>query len=280
MKIYAHCLVKNEEKYLWFSVMSVIDYVDKVFIWDTGSSDKTLQIIKEIEKAKPGKVYFKEVGEVSINEFPLVRQKMLDASDCDWFILVDGDEIWWQDGIKHLVSVINKEGINLDSVVNEYINPVGDIYHFQDKNAGRYKIDGRKGFVNIRAINRKIKGLGVAGPHGQQGYFNKDKISIQDMDKERRKFVDGVAYMHFTNLLRSSKIFNSKVPKRKMKYKYDLGKSFPLNFYYPEVFFKTKPDVVNSPWVGRSNFYVLRAGLETPFKNVKRRLFFLGKSGY
>jgi len=280
MRIYAHCLVKNEENYLWFSVMSMIDYVDKVFIWDTGSSDKTLQIIKEIEKARPGKIYFKEVGDVDINEFTSTRRKMLDETDSDWFILVDGDEIWWEDGIRYLISIINKNGEELDSIVNGYINLVGDIYHFQDKNAAGYKIDGKIGFLNIRAINKKIDGLNVAKPHGQQGFFNKDGILVQDMDKKRRRFIAKPAYLHFTNLLRSSEVFNSKVPKRKMKFKYELGKSLPLDFYYPEIFFKPRPEIVPNLWVARNNSYLFRATLETPLKVFKRKFLPKPNPGY
>ena len=47
--IWVHTLVKNEEKYLWYAVMSVADFVDKVLLWDTGSSDKTVEIIKQIQ---------------------------------------------------------------------------------------------------------------------------------------------------------------------------------------------------------------------------------------
>jgi hypothetical protein len=280
MKVYAHCLVRNEERFLWFSVMSVIDHLDKVFIWDTGSSDKTLQIIKEIERVRPGKVYFKEIGEVDPNEFTLVRQKMLNETDSDWLILVDGDEVWWEDSIKKITSVINENENRLDSIVSEYLNPVGDIYHFQDKEAGGYKIDGKSGFFNIRAMNRKINGLKVEKPHGQQGYFNKDSVLIQDMDKEKRMFMNGPDYLHFTNLKRSSKNLDLEVPKRKMKYKYELGKSFPLDFYYPEVFFRPRPNVVDSPWIGRSSSYFLKAAFETPLKIFKRRFLPKPKSGY
>ena len=48
MSVWVHTLVKNEERYIWYSVMSVIDYIDKILIWDTGSTDKTVDIIKEI----------------------------------------------------------------------------------------------------------------------------------------------------------------------------------------------------------------------------------------
>jgi len=278
--ITVHTLVQNEEKYLWFSVMSVIDFVDKVFIWDTGSTDKTIEIIKEIQRLKPEKVYFKEVGKVNPDEFTKVRQKMLNETKTDWLILVDGDEVWWEDSIKKVISIIVEKGNNLDSIACKYKNLIGDIYHFQNERAGKYKIDEKMGFFNIRAINMKIGGLKVSKPHGQQGYFNEANILIQNMNKMRRVIVDNSSYLHFTNLSRSSGSFDLKVPKRKQKYKYELGKPFPLDFYYPEVFFRPRPMVVDNPWNKRDVNYLIRSAVETPLKEIKRKFFRNRNSGY
>lgn len=277
MTITAHALVKNEERYLWYSVMSVINYVDKVFIWDTGSTDKTPQIIKEIEKAKPGKVYFKEVGEVDINEFTSVRQKMLDETDSDWFILVDGDEVWWEDSIKEMVSIINGKGDSLDSIVNKYINLIGDIYHYQEEKAGNYVFDGKKGHLNIRATNRKIPMLHFQNPHGQLALVDGEGRSIQERDKKRRVHMY-FSYLHFTNVIRSGDN-DLLVPKRHQKLKYEIGIPFPKDFYYPEVFFRDKPDVVPSPWTRMDRRFLLRASFESPMRKIKRK-FIKSKSGY
>lgn len=278
--ITAHTIVDNEEKYVWFSVMSVIDYVDKVFIWDTGSTDKTIEIVKEIEKARPGKVYFKEVGKVDPDKFTSIRQQMLKETKTDWSIIVDGDEVWWEDKIKKVVSIINDKGDSLDTIVNRYINLIGDIYHFQDDSAGQYNIDGKHGYLTVRAMNRNIEGLDVGRPHGQQGFFNKNGVLIQELDRKRRYFLDSFTNLHFTNLPRSNNLGDSKVPKRKMKYKYELGNPFPLDFYYPEVFFRPRPEIIDSPWFERSKYYIARASIETPLKNLKRRIFSNKKSGY
>ena len=91
--ITAHCLVKNEARFVWYSVMSVIDHVDKVLLYDTGSTDGTLEIIKEILKTKEakGKVDFQEKGNVDEYGFTEMRNEMLRATNTDWFIMVDGD---------------------------------------------------------------------------------------------------------------------------------------------------------------------------------------------
>lgn len=278
--ITVHTLVQNEEKYIWFSVMSVIDYVDKVFIWDTGSSDNTIKIIKEIQKEYPDKVYFKQVGKVDPDQFTSIRQQMLNETKTDWLILVDGDEVWWDETIKEVVGIINDRGDSFDTIVNKYANLIGDIFHFQDESAGKYNIDGQSGFLTIRAMNRKLPGLNVGKPHGQQGFFDKDGLLIQNRDEKKRFHLNKVTNLHFTNLPRSKKAFDIKVPKRAMKYKYELGNSFPFDYYYPEVFFRSKPKVVDDPWQVRSVGYELRALVETPLKLLKRKLIPSRKSGY
>ena len=80
MSICGHTLVKNEERYLWFAVTSVIEYLDKLLLWDTGSKDNTVKIAKELQNKYPNKIDFKEVGEVDISEFTSVRKEMLDQT--------------------------------------------------------------------------------------------------------------------------------------------------------------------------------------------------------
>lgn len=277
--IWAHTLVKNEERYLWFAVMSVVDFVDKVLLWDTGSTDKTLEIIKKLKEARPDKIEFKEVGEVDSEEFTIVRQAMLDETKSDWFLIVDGDEVWWERSIKEIVGLIQKEGGTLESIVSPYYNIIGDIYHYQDQSAGNYRIDDKKGHFTIRAMNRKICGLHLEKPHGQQGFYDKDGCLIQGRDKNKRRFLD-FPYLHFTNMQRSfSRVSDRTVPKRAKKFKYEIGLHFPKDFTYPEVFYKEWPEIVQSPWAGMPLTYRVRAVVETPLRRLKRRLI-SSKTGY
>src|SRR5688572_13020929 len=214
MKVWAHTLVKNEERYLWYSVMSVINFVDKVLIWDTGSSDKTPEIALKIKELFPDKIEYKEVGEISVNEFPKVRQMMLDATESDWFIVLDGDEVWWEDSIKSVIDVINKEGNKLESIVVPMIYPIGDIFHRQDESAGKYNLAGHTGHVALRAVNRKIPGLASLNPHGRWGWVDGNNIMIQDRSKDGIRFLEA-PYMHFSLVARaSSRNDDKKVAKR------------------------------------------------------------------
>ncbi len=280
MTIWAHTLVKNEERYLWFSVASVIDHIDKLLLWDTGSTDNTVKIAKELVKKFGNKIDFREVGEVDTNKFTEVRQEMLKATKSDWFIIVDGDEIWWDEYVRKLRVLIRERGEDLDSIGCRYYNLVGDMYHYQDEKAGKYKIDDNIGHLTLRAFNRSIGGLHFGKPHGQQGIFDRSERLVQDLPKDGRYFIDSRTYLHFTHLPRSGESEKDRdVPKREKKLKHELGAEFPLDFYYPEVFFREKSVIVQSPWTPMDRKFIFKSHLQTPFRKLKRR-FVDRKSGY
>ena len=155
-----------------------------------------------------------------------------------------------------------------------------NIYHFQDPGNSFYKIDGKTGPLTIRAMSIKnIKGLKAGKPHGKQGYFSGDKL-VQELDPERRAWIDGISYLHFTHLQRSGSYnLDREVIKRKKKYKYEVGIAFPPDYYYPESFFRSTPAIVNDVWRKKSRQYEIQAYLLDPLRIVKRILI-SHKSGY
>ena len=261
--IWGNCIVKNEDKFLWFALTSVVDYLDKILVWDTGSSDATVEIIKLIQKQKPNKIEFKQFGIQDVKGITKLRQKMLDQSECDWVLILDGDEVWWNDSIKKVISVINKSSGDLFAIVTPVINLIGDIYHYQEEEAGQYKILGKKGHFNIRFINRKIPGLHIKNDYPLEAFYDGSNKIIQSQE-QKLKF-ENAPLLHSTHLLRSTSQENKKL-------KYELGLPFPKNFKYPEVLFFERPQLVSSPWVGMSAKYKLRAFIETPLKKIKRHL--------
>lgn len=265
-KIWGHCLVRNEERWIWYALKSAIDHLDKILVWDTGSTDKTVEIVKAI---KSPKIEFREFGPVTPETFVRARQEMLGKTKSDWMFLLDGDEIWTKEGITAVVKAIQKKGDRIESIVVKTINFLGDVYHYQEEAAGRYEIAGKKGHYNLRAINLKIPGLHAALPHGQQGYFNGEDKPIQERDSKKILFLP-VSYFHATYLPRSSKDFE--VPLRLQKRKYEIGLKIPKNIKYPEVFYLKKPKIVPAPWIKMEKGEWFRAAVQTPFKKLKRRL--------
>lgn len=262
MKIWVNTIVNNEENFSWFAIMSVVDFVDKVLVWDSGSTDKTVAIIKEVVKTKGEKIDFKEVGKVDKFKFSQIRQKMLEQSDCDWLLILDGDEIWWEDSIKKLRNVIEEKDKAIDGVVVPMKVAVGDVYHLQEEKAGKYKLLGREGHLSLKAINRKIPGLHVAGPYGEEGYFDGSKAPVQA--REKIIFLD-TPFLHLTHLMRSSK-------KRAFdKSKIEMGEKVPAGFKFPEVMYKAFPASVPSPWKEISAGKQIAAKILTPLRKFKRR---------
>jgi glycosyltransferase involved in cell wall biosynthesis len=271
-KIIAHCLVKNEERFVWYSIQSILPYVDKVMVWDTGSTDNTVEIIKTI---KSPKISFKEVGSVTPENFPKVRQEMIDKtpSSFDWILVLDADEIWPKTSISRLVEFAQTNP-QVESLVVRTHNLVGDIYHKLPESSGKYHLAGHSGHLNLRLMNLKqIPGLNVQKPHGQQGYYDKFGQVIQDRGEEKVRFVD-VHYAHATHLLRSdTRSSDLKVPKRGQKFKYELGELIP-DSHVPEVFFsQNRPTLVNDV-TDRAplSFWLISACL-TPWRRLKRLLF-------
>ncbi len=268
MKIWAHTVFKNEERWLWFAVTSVIDSVDKLLLWDTGSTDRSWEIAKLLKEKYKDKIDLRQYGAVTPETFPKVRQEMLDATDADWFVVVDGDEIWWDGGIKKVIESIKDANNETESIVVRNYNLVGDIYHYFSNSVGKYTFGKLKGNYALRAIKRNVKGLCSEGRHGVWGWSDGEK---QIQNRNTFKFVD-VAYIHTTFLPRGeSRLFDLLVPKRAKKLKYEIGNEFPKNFFYPEAFFKDKPKFIPSVWKPMDLNYRIRAILETPLKKLKRR---------
>lgn len=261
VKIWAQTLCHNEENFIWYALMSVVDQVDKILVWDTGSTDRSVELIKQVAELKPGKIEFKECGLVDRAGVTRLRQEMLEESECDWILILDGDEVWWRQSINDLVSVIQREGVRIDGVVVPFKVPIGDIYHLQTDSAGRYELMGRKGHFNVRVINRRIKGLHVKNDYPLEGYYDSEGQLIQE--SPRLVYVDS-PYLHVTHLQRSSR--------RRVdnKIKFEIGEHYTGRL--PEVFLGVRPKIVSDPTKRMSFWYRIRAVIETPLKKIKRGL--------
>lgn len=263
-KIWVNCLVQNEDKFIWFALMSIINYVDKILVWDTGSTDKTVAIIQDIREKFKDKIDFQEFGKVDAQTLTNLRHKQLIVSRCDYILVLDGDEIWPEVSIEKVLDIINSEGDKFDGLVVPFYNLVGDIYHYQDESAGRYKLLGRVGHLTIRLVNRRVPGIKVKNKFPDEGLYIKDQ-PLQN--SKNLKFLDA-PYLHATHLKRSSMGRDDK----RYRYKYELGHKFPKDFEYPKSLFLDYPEIVSSPLKRRSIKYSFLALLQYPLKYLRRML--------
>lgn len=77
-------IVKNEERCLAKCLKRVKDLVDKIYITDTGSTDRTKEIAASFGAVVSDYVWNQD--------FSAARNFALDQSDCDWNLVLDADE--------------------------------------------------------------------------------------------------------------------------------------------------------------------------------------------
>ncbi len=249
--ITAHMVVKNEDQWVWFAIMSVIDYVDKMLIFDTGSIDRTADVIRIVAEHPDykDKIYFEEVGAVTPQEFPKVRQRQIDMTDTDYVLVVDGDEIWWKDALLELHELIDKESPPIVNI--RFIVPCADLFHYRDFKRELYVDEENNiyGSINCRAFSMKIPGVHCSGDYGVEGYTDADGRWSQYHTVCMEHY-----YFHCTKLRRSSaKLGDESIPYRRRKIFDDWDYTFPKDYKYPEVFYLERPEIVPDPFKSRDN---------------------------
>jgi glycosyltransferase involved in cell wall biosynthesis len=151
-KITVQMIVKNEEQWIWYALNSVIDYVDEILISDTGSSDKTTDII---QKVKSPKIKLQTYKTVTPQTLLKLRNEQLRKTQTGWFMLVDGDEVWTQPAMLEAISYIKNAKQKLTALVSPCLTCLGDLFHKQENRAGRYKIVNQIGHMNIRFYRKQ-----------------------------------------------------------------------------------------------------------------------------
>ena len=108
LSISANIMVKNEEHTIVRCVESLFDFVDEIIIVDTGSTDKTLELINEMI----AKYFFRKIHLLFHewnDDFALVRNYMKQSSNGDTIFQIDADEFLKQSQDFKLVkkSIVN-----------------------------------------------------------------------------------------------------------------------------------------------------------------------------
>lgn len=199
----AHVLVKNEENYIWYAINSVLPYVDKMIIFDTGSTDKTVEIINEIvKKDNNKKIIFEEKGEVDKQTHTDLRNEMIQKTETDWFIILDGDEVWPEDQILYLINEELSCSEKLDKncvMVCFHLSSV-DLYHYTEK--GHFGTPWGLHGQFAQRLYKKVKQI------HWNGEYLKDRLyygNSTDVVTQENIYFSTCYYWHLSKLHRSSK---------------------------------------------------------------------------
>ncbi len=243
-KVTVHCIIKNEDQWIWYALMSVVPYVEKILIFDTGSIDNTIHIIKSINSPK---ITLEKKGSVNRQQLVALRQEQLDRTNTPWFMLLDGDEIWPQQNLEKLLRAASPAPTGVLAFFTRTRNAVGDIYHYLPDSTGHYQIKHITGHLNIRLIRNHPK-LKVIGEYPLETY-TLNGSAIQDLSSQI-SFVD-TWYFHTTHLTRSTnKIAEQSVIDRLQKRKFRFGHKIPKE-ELPEVLWQPRPKIVPPPITNR-----------------------------
>ena len=102
---------------------------------------------------------------------------------------------------KDLSNVVTPLGNSTAAIVVKARVPVGDLYHYQPENAGKYNLLGKTGHFNIR-IYRRLPEYQWVGKYPWEAFQNQQKLKIQD--EANKLLLLKNEYWHMTHLMRSS----------------------------------------------------------------------------
>lgn len=195
MTITAHCLVRDEENFIWYAIQSVLPFMDKILVWDTGSTDKTVEIIKSITSSK---IEFQEKGLVNEMEHTKLRNDMVNKTTTDWFMVLDGDEIWPENQLKNTIMSMEQLPGDKNVIVSRFIFNVGDVYHYSSW--GKYNYPwGLSGHYSPRLF-RNAHGIHFGGNYDHDTAIYQDNTLAVT---EKNCFVSPDYFFHCGVLVRS-----------------------------------------------------------------------------
>lgn len=265
-----HMVVKNEDRFIWYALNSVLPYAYKIIIFDTGSTDKTIEIIKSF---KDERIRFQSKAVKDAKDIGRLRQQQIKETETSWFWVVDGDEIYPSSLCEEIVEAVKNEKMNLEGIVVGRYDLLGDIYHYQDETVGVYELFGKRGHNVLRLMNKnKIPGLHVEGIYPYEGYYDKNGIEIIHHDANEFQFTNGKLF-HAMYVQRSTLGSNLSDTFYRNKWKIEFGKRVQDNALIPEVFHQPHPVFVPDSYQRRSVLYEIAACFITPIKIIKRKLW-------
>jgi hypothetical protein len=265
--ITVHMLVRNEDRFIWYALSSVLPYADKVLLYDTGSSDLTLKIIRTFQSPKLT-VATRTVN--SAEQISSIREEMLAKTQTRWVWIVDGDEIYPQSVCEEIRTFVTSRNKTLEGIVVRRYDLLGDIYHRQDEHVGAYELFGQCGHFVLRLLNRSLlPGLTVRGIYPLESNYDGDGRPVIFHSAAHFAFTQGRIW-HAMYLTRSSKGAVLRDTFHRAKYKTEWGIPIRNKKVIPEIFFAQHPSFVPDVSTERTVLYSLASAFITPIKMLKR----------
>lgn len=157
MKLVAVSMVKNEEYWIWYSLTSVYPHVDEILVFDNGSVDRTLEIVRGMDHIADKLTVFEGFGGASENAN---RDAILDAArECGatHVLLLDGDEVHVDENLAFCRKLLE---------LHEHAPALSDPVENHGRPLDHTPTDGvLVKHIGFRAIHPGFAGPGTCRPH-------------------------------------------------------------------------------------------------------------------
>ena len=181
VKISACMIIKNEEAMLPRSLNSIKSFVDEIIVVDTGSTDKSIEIVKSF-----GATVYEHTWDPW--DFSAARNKAMDYCNSEWILIIDADEELvfnpevTMGKVKEWLGRMPKE--NNAAAIRLYDIQKGRVV--MEMNTARFF---RKGFVHYDGTvhnQPQVTGKGLFMPGVYIKHYGYD-LSPEDMDKKEER---------------------------------------------------------------------------------------------
>jgi len=241
----AHCVIRNEDIWIWYVIQSVLSVFDRIIITDTGSEDNTLKILDEIKSDKITLIKKpKLMGSAFQRMFTYYRNEQISLTKTPWFFLLDGDEIFSTKGLQEMVD-------KLPEIPSNWTTLSVRMKYFVEHLHRVATPDPVESYKFVRTGSHKW-GLG----YGQILLADPQPKKEQRLAHWYKQEGFDFECFHVTFLNRSTICdgdeFTYQRQHRKLRTKY--GKFYRGNFgysgQYPEAFYqKDVPEIVKNPYI-------------------------------
>ena len=168
-----YLIVKNEEKNIKSCLINLLSICDEILVVDTGSTDKTVDIIKNFKNVKLD--YFEWV-----NDFSKARNYAMSKMVSDYIFSIDADELL-SNNLIHRLKALKNANFNGFSSINMYIELDGNRMYLGGRqivknsveNLWKYSVHEKLYYDESNDLTLSPYEYIIHRPHESKSHYNK-----------------------------------------------------------------------------------------------------------